>query len=110
MKRHARNIMSNKPIYVITAMTDDDDWSKNYRRRSFGYFYEKNAATDAILSNAEEIHSLLFTYAVIEEIHSGFQPEVVSETWFRYHLEERQWKYTEIRPSNFEKTTNFSIG
>lgn len=106
--------MKTKPIYLITAMTDDDMWSKNYRSRTFGYFHDKETAIEAVLANACDMHECLYIYIVIEEIYQGIhsiiEDKESQETWFRYDLEEYKWKQTEIRPSNFDGVVNFSIG
>ena len=75
--------------------------------RTFGYFFTRQDAIDAVKNNACDIFEYLYTYMVIERITEGLYNLATDRIFFKWNNKER--KFEEIEPIK-DNWGNFAIG
>jgi hypothetical protein len=73
--------MMNK-IHAITAIQNVESLSHS---RTFGFFFDKEKAIEAVMENKCDIHECYYIYVVIETIEEGIHHNLGEEIWFKWN-------------------------
>ena len=104
---------NSMPVYFITVIEKIEeikgDFPKFGDRRTWGFFYDKNDAIEALHKNATDMCETIYGYAVIEESYEGICPNCINRQFFKWNHDNQG--YFEINePECVKRIYNFAIG
>ena len=77
--------------------------------RTFGYFDNYKACTQALNENICDMHECLYKFAVIESIGQGIHPHAKEISWFRWN-DEKQGFFEIEKPECTRNYSNYALG
>ena len=77
--------------------------------RTFGYFDNLEACTQALNENVCDMHECLYEFAVIESIGQGIHSHAKEEAWFRWN-DEKQGFFEIEKPECSRNYSNYALG
>lgn len=107
----------NNVIYIITVMEKDGSKRNEYgfpdygKIRSWGFYFKKDHALEALHKNIFDIWETCYDYAVLEEMKEGIAVDCGKEsrTFFKYDPKKNGYFECEEH-ENLAEICNFALG
>lgn len=87
----------------------ESDWANYGSTRTWGYYSDKEVATQSLHENWTDMRENFWNYAVIEEYEEGICNDTGERQWFKWN-EERQGYFEIDEPEGVRQIVCFAIG
>lgn len=89
-------------MYFITCFQkyeiDEFGWPDLGAGRTFGYYFRKGDAVEAVINNNADIHEYTYRYAVIEHIPEGLYNVALDRLFFEWNEDAQRYDMIDGEP------------